>query len=511
MPNNLNGTINLLELFNEIESSWNRKRGLTIAFLIELLLVFLVIPINSLVSSCIILLIIWIGTYLIWLISSKRLFLRDGNWAIFWALLIVSVPVLFYYIIYPKLIEGSKFDLTQIRLWGTAALFFIGCILFLLIKIVFKTGNKILIVLAFDNDNLQLENNIKKIINIAIQNIEEEYDNIRFVIPPFGFKKNAKACEKYLQRPLTQADSLIYSQVIDGEDPNQFYFTKFTSRINPKRFNKTYHENSTLQQVVNVQAECKQWNFANAANDDCSRKLVISSNLEDMLRMYLGCVYLMKFQYERALPLITSTLDRERKNRGAAFTLAANLLSFTYLTIARIYEVENYNYDEAFRKISECLHELPISSENPGFNEALARLWFYKGDLKKSEYFTKKIKDVRGYQWGYELNMGFYALFDGKVSKFVSCYKRLMKYTPQSNDEVEFAINFLDHQREETSDSKYSILLSTAISFLYLYSKPAKAKRLISKVDFCQFPEEQYKILNNFKSMILSTEKRLLN
>lgn len=111
----------------------------------------------------------------------------------------------------------------------------------------------------------------------------------------------------------------------------------------------------------------------------------------------------------------------------------------------------------------------------------MARLSFYRGDIKASKNYTKEFRKIEGDTWGYNLNMGFYALYENKVDEWIMWYKRLIKFHPDKY-QVKFAIEFLGYELQNSNSSQYSLLLNCAITYLNIYVNPTKAKRTIKKL-----------------------------
>ena len=116
---------------------------------------------------------------------------------------------------------------------------------------------------------------------------------------------------------------------------------------------------------------------------------------------------------------------------------------------------------------------------------AMARLHYYLGNIYESKHYTQLFKatDV----WGYSLNMGFYAIIEGKVGEFSSNYKRLLTKQRPALEGVQFAIRFLVHEKNREHTRKTMLLLEIAISLLYLYIDYKKSKKMLP-----QFRKEQY-------------------
>ena len=135
---NLGGNINLIELLGLIGKYWNRTGGLLISFLVELLILFFLndklsaLGINwsyklSLIAS------LFIITWIIWLLSTKRLLFRNSTLAIVWLLLAIIASSFFWFYIYPQKILSTQYDLSFVQVWGTFFVFVVIVILGLLV------------------------------------------------------------------------------------------------------------------------------------------------------------------------------------------------------------------------------------------------------------------------------------------------------------------------------------------------------------------------------------------
>lgn len=196
-----------------------------------------------------------------------------------------------------------------------------------------------------------------------------------------------------------------------------------------------------------------------------------------MLLMYCSALYIFKNDYTTALPVAKQMYNIEGTNNHSIISrTAANLLSFAYLASALKLEHEQHDFDAAYNNILECRHLFPILTRDINYLKSMARLSFYRRDIKASKSYTKDFRKIEGDTWGYNLNMGFYALYENKVDEWIMWYKRLMKFRP-TKQEVNFAIEFLEYELQNSNSSQYSLLLNCAITYLNFYVNPTKANR----------------------------------
>ena len=488
MAMNFNIVSNFSNIFNSIEYYWTRRKGLLLILILEAVFLYYFrrhFHFPSTLYGIIVYLGVAAITIVIWLVSSKRVLFRSAGLVMMWLSLASSAVLAFYFLVYPRVISYSSVDFPFIRVWGSVIVFiFILFVGLVLDCFVFK-DRKLLIVFAVNNESIAVERTIRSSIEPVVDRIKDRDERVRLVVLPFGVIKSLRSSIRYIKQPLTRADAIVFASVIDGSDgnPAEYVFTGFSSRINENRFIRYEQKNTMHNDVLEVHYHYKQWNFLNSANDNCSRKIVISDNLESMLRMYIGCIYLMKHDFKSALPYTNVAFYTENRN-SPTYNVAASLYSYALLSSARVLENEDREYDAALEQLTDLNNAMPYSSNDPAYNKAMARVMFYKGDLKASESYTRRFKDLPDHRWGYELNMGFYAINRKRIIEFVQHYKNLRKYYPFAIEEVNFAISFLERQKKESNDPEYQVLLRMAIAFLTLYKSPKKAQRIISKVDY---------------------------
>ena len=469
---NLGGNINLIELLGLIGKYWNRTGGLLITFLVEFFIfVFFNDKLNvlgikwlyklSLAAS------VFIITWIIWLLSTKRLLFRNSTLAIVWFLLAFIASSFFWFYIYPQKILSTQYDLSFVQVWGTFFVFVVIVVLGLLVDNLILKGKGLFIVFAVDNKNVEIVSRIKTSINYAKNNILKNDSDLKIEVLPFGILEDIKKCERFIKRPYTRADAIVFASVID--DGDEYAFVDFSSRINERRFSREERGNKVPEQALSAYNIGKTWNFINAANDNCSRTIAISRNLEEMLRIYIGCIYLMKHEFDN-------------------------------LSSAKQLETESHDIEGALNRLQSCVNRLPATENDPFFNQSMARVMFYKNDLQASKNYTKKFKDIKGLEWGYELNMGFYAIVENQVEGFVRHYRHLIeKCEPLTIGEIDFAIGFLKNQLKITTVERRNRLFSVAIAYLYMYKNIKVAKRKMKRIKFNIFEDKEIKELNKLK------------
>ncbi len=444
-------------------------------------------------------------TYAVWLIWSRRLFFRDKWRVLYWIVGYNIVLIVFPILLYPKIHLIAQIPYSRIA--GTVVWGFFWFYVCKYIKAKWFVNNKLIVVFAIASETNIAERKIRDSIKNAIMSIESDFEDIEIVVPPFGYKNKVQSYERYIKRGVTQADALIYAQVIDGQDDGNlgYVFTKFTSRINEKRHkNLNSTNNKVMNEILELQGY-QEWNNINSNQNEVISKWRIANNLEGMLLMYCSALYMLKNDYNTALPVAKKMFKIDVQNRQNK--AAASLLSIAYFRSALNLEHKQHNYQAAYDNISECVELFPWLKNHIEYLQAMARLLFYLGDLRKSKTYTKSFK--KGHEWEYNLNMGFYAIYENKVDEFINRYKKLPDYYTHK-EMVRFAIEFLEYEEDKSNDKNYSKLLHTAIAFLYSYIDSKKALKYRNDIVRKYNKDESYSKINALLEIIERKQNKLL-
>ena len=215
--------------------------------------------------------IIFICLFLIvWLILTQRIFFRDGWKILIWIGCWLALTLSFPFYIYPSYLVESLIDLPFIIYWGSALAGIISWIMMRCLKIRFFRDKRIIIVFAISSQDNTSESMIRESIEHTIANIENRFPNIKIVVPPFGYINKVNKCKRYIERSITQADAIIYAQIMPGnEDGNLGYiYTGFMSMVNSRRHrNFNGLNNAFLDDILSRQFSAKQWNSFNISHN----------------------------------------------------------------------------------------------------------------------------------------------------------------------------------------------------------------------------------------------------
>lgn len=420
----------------------------------------------------------------IWACWSKRIFIRDNFLT---ALLVIALSI------------GASYFLTSgiqnllLRIWEytlqpyiVIGLYCVFTILLLFLVLYCETKwlrkKKLLICIAINQVDYPSIDAVNNSLYAALNKIISQYDDIEFICLPYDLKKNIKRYAKYINRLWVQADALIYASVINDGN-GKYSYSNFSSRLNTRRIT-TKSENEILNKILGVYEKEKNWNTLNAEENELTSRIQISENLFEMLLVYVTSVYLIKRNYAPAVNISREVYQIYANQYSSTATLTNRLFSYALLMNALSAESE-HNYELAKERIDEYVECFPAMERTWIYQMTMARLHYYLGNIPASKRCTQSFKATN--LWGYSLNMGFYAIIEGKVGEFISNYRRLLtKQRPQLS-EVTFAIRFLDYERKNSNETKVELLLGVAISLLNLYIDYKRSKKMLP-----QFRKEHY-------------------
>lgn len=470
-----------IEVFDSIKAKWNSFFGCIFAVIAAMLLTYTLLhkePWWEVESATWLFSALGIIVVLGWIVSTCRAFQRTKYLALLWVLLIMGASACFYYLCYPSLIKGTSWDFTAIRYWGTALVMLLLCVIYYLIDFRwYKHSSKLLIVFLVDN-NTNADKQIKDSLKEACNKIEDSCDSLMIRVAPIGIVQGKRNAERYVKSPFNQADAVIYSRVMDGNDDGGegYVFTEFCSFANSKRLSVEEDSIKDVDGIIARESQYDNWNLRNYHNAEATSKLKVAKSIEQLIRLYSTCIYVLKHRLSTAIEMAQSLYNVGDPENSRLRDLAHNLLEFTYLEAEYREELENKDYHHALELLTELSTTVPFIVRTHSYDLAMARVHFHLGNLTESKRYTKLVKDKD--PWGYVVNTAFYAMHEGQINKFVSFYRRLPKLESPDKGNVEFVIKFLQEQVTNTSDKRYEAVLLSAIAFQtqYLDLKIAKSR-----------------------------------
>lgn len=479
-----------LEIIDWIESKWYAALGGVMLIIASNVLVYTLMGNQSwwnLVSASWILTVLSGASFIFWLVSTRRAFQRTRNYVLIWYFVIIAVAAVFNFVVYPYGIQNSAVDFAFVRYWGTGIVLTLLFLIYYLVDFKwYKHTGGVLIMFLVENSS-NADKQIKDSLREACDQIEDSCNSITLLVAPFGIVRGKRGAKRLIKSLFCQVDAIIYSRVMDGnEDGNEGYvFTEFCSFANSSHFSSDNARINDIDNILAVESQYENWNICNEHNDDVTSKLRVAKSIEQLIRLYSTCIYILKHRLSTAIEMAQALYDVGSHENVRLRVLAHNLLEFAYLEAEYVEEQEHKDYNYALSLLNELSSAVPFISRTLSYELAMARVHFHLNCLNESKRYTKQVKEKD--PWGYAVNMAFYAMYEGQVGKFVTHYKRLPKLPAPTRDNVEFVIGFLQDQIANTTDRGYEMLLLSAIAFQtqYLDFRKAKSRAKIIMSLYC--------------------------
>ena len=508
---NLNGTADVPKL---VEKIWSTIWGVFVAFLIEIIAVVYfnhTILNSSWIYVGLLLIMLLPTTFLLWAIATKRWFQRSTYWTLLAFIAVLATGVLFYSFLYPLWIERTKYDLPFVQWWGSGLTIILIGIVSYLCFFRFESHKKLCIVFLVSNRSTH-EHDIKKSLEEARHRIEEIDPNIQIVIPPFGIANGIHAAERYINGHFNQADAVIFARMTDSNEGSEFgyQFTKFTSRFSKRYIKESEMMTNEVDYLMTQSYKCHEWNTLNIEKDNISCTLEVAGNLQDLFLMYVSCIYLYKNNYSNAIAVADRLYTYTGTGNNGFDNMVKELMAHSYVIAEQSEEHENRDFARAHEILDECIVKLPSMKYSLSYKLALARLYYYEGNLRESKRVTKDVRNsFKNSEWFWTINMAFYAIYERKPKEVLTHYKRLTKITPPGLEEVEFPRRFQEKELKETSDNQYKLFLLHGIAFLSLFTDEKLSARHLKEVEkYNSF--EGYCELKKVRDLIESQRGKLL-
>lgn len=447
-------------------------------------------------------------TIFVWSLITVRLYIREG-WLLLACMLAAGVlSVANYYMLpmlLPRITQNTLFFVSIGMLVLTVSL-----ILFLMTKKISR--GKVLLVFFLKNKvSPKVAKSLNALIKSSVENIENRYENVKIVVPPIGMFGNRKKCYRYIANPLTRGDVYVMAEVFDEDDESttNFVFTQFYSQVNKHIDYCKYIVPGLLLDRVNSTLKESNWQYKQDDQNNLARKIRMSNNIESLLMLYVCSTLMIKNKFSDAISFVQKVRASENFSDINFRNLSDILLGDSYLLASQNEEHVCHDYGVAYNHLNTFADQFPSQKNSPMYIHAMARVLFYRNNINESKRYTRMLRNLKGdtYKWGYELNMGFYSICEGKISEFVQHYKNLKKYDSYGRQQIQFTIKFLKDELKNTIDTDKKVLLNYAIAYLYQYFGIKKARALISQTNLIYVSNPNIEKLIKLREIILQSKK----
>ena len=217
---NYGASINVLDAVSLAVQGWTRPWGLLISLALEATFYLLFsaklgLENSTVLHKLILLGLVFLSTIVLWLFSSKRILFRSITQVVLLLIVAITIALLFCYTLYPAYFDSHLGFIPYSQYVSSIILFLVTIILGMVLIKYLPNGKKLFVVFAVANGSVSLESKLKGPIRSALNDIEEEVDSVRLELLPFGIITSASGAEHFIKRTLTDADAIVFANVIE--------------------------------------------------------------------------------------------------------------------------------------------------------------------------------------------------------------------------------------------------------------------------------------------------------
>lgn len=338
-------------------------------------------------------------------------------------------------------------------------------------RIYIRKNKNFVLGLILKVDENEVEYKIKKIVNVCTKEINQEFRKIKVNVFPINYKTNKTQVEKYLQSHNLFFDAMLFATVESGKTKNEngvddkIVITEFSfiGNFDVNQNLQIFQSTINLANDLKIRNLNKDWAYIsdNSLNDKKKLKL----NFRDTILHYSGIYLIYQGEFKLALEILKSLFNLKLshfpkpvngkqfipKENLAAYRLNNILLNLFYHASIRTYYDSN-NYKAAYEILKDCestFNEHPHSYDH---YISLARFAYENGKLEEAINYTQKAKNREGYTIEVLVNFAFFAIIEKNVDELAKLYNKI-KVTKFSYP-FNFAdvIEFLDRQKIKLKD-----------------------------------------------------------
>lgn len=320
-------------------------------------------------------------------------------------------------------------------------------------------------------DDSRNEHQIKQIIKTCVDEIKNEFEDIKIVFYPVNYKKNEKEIQRHLKFRFLPIDAFVVASIEsgnitleNGNNSNMIHLSKFffagnfDMNENVRLFNSSLSANKDLS----LRFLHKNWSFieSNSFND----KKRIKRNFKDTI-LYFSAIYLIyKQELEISLNILKTLYQPElqkikiennkivlSRDQIAAFRLNHILLNLYYTTALSDY-FESKCPQKAYKLLLECNDLFPLHPELYYHLIPLANFAYRCNDLKNAIRFTEQAEELKGETIDVLLNKGFFALLENDIENFRINYSKIAGNLIPPNYNMIDVVGFFEEHRERLVD-----------------------------------------------------------
>ncbi|WP_412475998.1 hypothetical protein [Flavobacterium sp. TBRC 19031] len=374
---------------------------------------------------------------------------------------------------------------------------------------------KITIGLFFTCDDFDKMVTIKKIIDKAISEIEDEFHDIRLKLYPLNFIKNKKQLENYIFKSNHLIDTAIFANISYGNCESENGTIEkikidrivYSGKFDVKDKLKIFKERISISDDVSIRSLNMNWEYvdSNSLND----KNKIKHNFKDVILFYSGIYLIYMGHLSASLDVMKKLKQIEDSKNEPLNLLKRGRLNVILLELFSFNALKSYldkkNKEEAYEILKDC--EILFKGDHPytfDHSITLARISYEFGKLDDAYYYTEKANKIRKNSSAIFCNRGFFALINNDVDEFVRNYKELA-HTYRHESKLNFTeiVHFIQVHKAKYPENQILFDFAIAILNVLYVDKVSGWKNLVELLRLTD-GDDKYSELNSFVKRLLT-------
>jgi tetratricopeptide (TPR) repeat protein len=334
------------------------------------------------------------------------------------------------------------------------------------------------IFLKCNDSNSELK--IKEIINDLVEELKEEFGEIKFKLFPINHITTKNQLTKFVEKNNHIIDNAFFATIFNGnsmEDAQtiskiELQNIHFSAHVN-KTNQPDFRQNINMSQDLNFRNLNKDWQYLESRS--FTDKTKIKHNFKDSLFFFNGLYSISVKEYDLALKIFKSLKTSEDQSNDILSNAKITRLNEILLSLFTFNAIEKYidkkDIESAFNLLKEC--EI-IFKENHRFSFnnyiCLSRMYFEKNDYILAKEYTNKAISLKKFSPAINCNLAFFGMVENIPDQVFINYKELA-HTYKYGKELNYLeiIDFIELHKNKYLNSIHLFDFGiAALNFLYV-------------------------------------------
>lgn len=333
---------------------------------------------------------------------------------------------------------------------------------------------------------------IKEILNDLLDELREEFNDIKFKLFPINHVKTKPQLVRFVKNNNHIIDNAFFATIYNGnciEDSQTIAKIEIQKIIFCANLSNCDHldfrNNVNMSHDLNIRDLNKDWEYVESKSFNDKSK--IKHNFKDSLLFFNGLHSIYMREYDLALKVFKFLKQGEKSETDFISQAQKYRLNDILLRLFTFNAFEKYinkkDRDSAFTILKDC--EI-LFKENHRFSFdnfiTLARIYFEKGNVQMAKDYTEKAKELNRLSPAIYLNFGFFGLIENNPEQVFENYKELAHVYRYAN-KVNFleVIDFIELHKNKYPESVPLFDFAIA-SINFLYADKVLGKRQLLEV-----------------------------